>query len=84
MRGAVLLCVVAVFPWHAAQSRRAADAGADQLAAARQDGYRTGLMHAALGLLGDPSDGGHTTEAPTSYARGHLHAVTDHPERKAE
>lgn len=61
----------------AMQTRRAA-ATAEQLAAARNSGYRTGLAHAALGILNaPPTDGGGTTPV---YARGNLHAVhTEYP-----
>lgn len=65
----------------AAQVRRCG-ATADQIAAARNAGYRLGLTHAALGLLNSP-DGG----TPNSYARGNLHVITSEhptPERKAQ
>jgi hypothetical protein len=76
-----ILLVIAAGPLVvAAQSRREATHAADALAAARAEGYRLGLAHAALGLL-NPPDGGCT--APTHCARGHLHAVAD-IERKAE
>lgn len=45
---------------------RAAGVTADQIAAARMDGYRTGLTHAALGLLNPPAGGG----TADNYARG--------------
>jgi hypothetical protein len=66
-----LLIILSLPAVVAAQSRRVGDVRADQIAAARNAGYRTGLLHAALGIL-EPTDGG--TRAG-SYARGHLRAV---------
>lgn len=64
----------------ASQTRRAAAVTPEQLAAAHADGYRTGLAHAALGLL-TPPDGG--ADAPNSYARGHLRSISN-TERTAD
>lgn len=83
VRAGVVLIIAAAVPAVAAQVARGG-AAAEDTRRAFLDGYRTGLMHAALGLLDDPSDGGHAADAPNSYARGHLYAVTDEPERKAE
>lgn len=76
----ILLIILSLPPILAAQKRRAAPY--EQIAAARNAGYRLGLMHAALGIL-EPTDGGGTT---TSYARGHLHVVGSDTEqqRKAQ
>lgn len=57
-RGGVLIAVAALFPWHAAQTRRAVAATAQQLADARRDGYLLALDHIARrGLLDPPADG---------------------------
>lgn len=82
IRAGVLLVIAALPLIVAAQGRRAADARADQIAAARNAGYRLGLLHAACGLLA-PTDGG----TPTGTTRGHLrsvHADYDPPQRQAQ
>lgn len=89
MRTAVLLGCAAAFPWHAAQARRAAALSADQLAAARQEGYQMCLTHVSAGLLAPPpATGGPGTGEPTPinrYTRGHIHITSDNPqERKAQ
>lgn len=59
---------------------------ADQIAAARQAGYRLGVLHAALGILDTPPDGeGDGEDDRSSYAR-QLRIVTTRTEtgRKAQ
>jgi hypothetical protein len=80
LRGGIVLTFAATLPILAAQARKGAAIGAEQLAAAHNQGYTEGLMHAALGLLDPPPSGGssvgHRPAEPTSYARGHLRAIS--------
>jgi hypothetical protein len=74
------LLIIASVPLIVAAVAIQGAATAEQLAAARNSGYRMGLAHAALGLLHRPDGGGCTS------THGHLHAVpSDHqPQEKAQ
>lgn len=73
LRGGLVLMFASCPIICAAQTRRGSVITPEMLSAARLDGYRTGVAHAALGLL-TPPDGG--VQAPKSYARNHLRAVS--------